>query len=251
MPPTSRQWPDRGRGEDLYELVADLYPICRSITGDGVRETLQRIGAHVPSRSTRSRPARRRSTGRFRDEWNIRDAYVARIGGERVDRLPRDQPARGRATACRSTRDAARRAEGASVHDARTSRTGSRTARPTTGRAGASASPRARSLELERRTSIDVCIDARSRTVTSPTGSCLLPGERDDEVLISTHVCHPSLANDNLSGSRSRHPGAERWRSCRRRLSYRFLFIPGTIGAITWLSRNRDAVDRRSSTASC
>jgi aminopeptidase-like protein len=73
-------------------------------------------------------------------------------------------------------------------------------------------------------------------------GELALPGERTDEVLISSHVCHPSLANDNLSGiavatALARHLAAQP-----RRFSYRFLFIPGTIGSITWLSRNEERV---------
>ena len=67
-----------------------------------------------------------------------------------------------------------------------------------------------------------------------------------DEVLVSAHVCHPSLANDNLSGiavaTRARRG---RWRPCpRRRFTYRFLFAPGTIGSITWLSRNPEILAR-------
>jgi aminopeptidase-like protein len=76
-------------------------------------------------------------------------------------------------------------------------------------------------------------------------GECLLPGETTQEVLISTHVCHPSLANDNASGlalvtllgrALSSRPGL--------RYSYRVLFIPGTIGSIVWLARNETRVDR-------
>ena len=67
----------------------------------------------------------------------------------------------------------------------------------------------------------------------------------DDEILISCHVCHPSLANDNLSGYSSCHVSGAKFSSKQNlRYSYRFLFIPGTIGAITWLARNRENVER-------
>ena len=76
-------------------------------------------------------------------------------------------------------------------------------------------------------------------------GECSCRGGPEDEVLLTTHVCHPSLANDNLSGHR-RTDGARGRRSptAPRRLTYRFLFIPGTIGSITWLAGNEDAASR-------
>src|SRR5262249_7687621 len=69
------------------------------------------------------------------------------------------------------------------------------------------------------------------------------PGETAQEVLISCHVCHPSLCNDNLSGMLVAAFLGRALASRPRRYSYRFLFIPGTIGAITWLARN-EAVAR-------
>jgi aminopeptidase-like protein len=75
-------------------------------------------------------------------------------------------------------------------------------------------------------------------------GECFIPGETSEEVLISCHICHPSLADDNLSGISVATFLARLLSRRRSRYSYRFLFIPGTIGAITWLSRNRHTVDR-------
>ena len=64
------------------------------------------------------------------------------------------------------------------------------------------------------------------------------PGETADEILISTHICHPSLCNDNLSGIAVASFLGERLAKMRLRHTVRLLFIPGTIGSITWLSRN-------------
>ena len=75
-------------------------------------------------------------------------------------------------------------------------------------------------------------------------GECLLPGATAEEVLISSHVCHPQLANDNLSGiAVAVHLAEALARAPERRYSYRFLFAPGGIGAIAWLARNRDRLD--------
>src|SRR3954470_14710951 len=75
-------------------------------------------------------------------------------------------------------------------------------------------------------------------------GECYLPGTSSDEVLISCHVCHPSLCNDNLSGIALSTFLARQLRQRPLRYSYRFIFIPGTIGAITWLALNENAVSR-------
>jgi aminopeptidase-like protein len=75
-------------------------------------------------------------------------------------------------------------------------------------------------------------------------GECFLPGTSPDEVLISCHVCHPSLCNDNLSGIALCTFLARHLQSRPRRYSYRFIFIPGTIGAVTWLALNEKSVRR-------
>jgi aminopeptidase-like protein len=86
----------------------------------------------------------------------------------------------------------------------------------------------------------EVCIDSTLEDGHLTYGEYFLPGETRDEVLISCHACHPSLCNDNLSGISLAVSLAQRLKSSPRRYSYRFLFIPGTIGAITWLAKNED-----------
>ena len=66
----------------------------------------------------------------------------------------------------------------------------------------------------------------------------LLEGEEKQEMLVSCHICHPSLADDNLSGITVAVEMAKRLAASPRRYSYRFVFVPGSIGAITWLARN-------------
>jgi aminopeptidase-like protein len=73
-------------------------------------------------------------------------------------------------------------------------------------------------------------------------GELHIPGEIDDEVLISAHCCHPSLANDNLSGIVVAAALAKHVSSRSRHLSYRFVFAPATIGAIAWLAMHDDRV---------
>jgi aminopeptidase-like protein len=84
----------------------------------------------------------------------------------------------------------------------------------------------------------EVLIDSTLEPGSLTYGECYLPGESENEVLLTTHVCHPSLANDNLSGIVALTELGRLLQSAQRSLSYRLLFIPGTIGSITWLARN-------------
>jgi aminopeptidase-like protein len=87
-----------------------------------------------------------------------------------------------------------------------------------------------------------VVIDADLEPGHLSYGELLIPGERTDTVLFSCHICHPSLGNDNLSGIVVATMLARNLQTRRPRYSYRFLFIPGTIGSLTWLARNEDKV---------
>jgi aminopeptidase-like protein len=89
----------------------------------------------------------------------------------------------------------------------------------------------------------EVCIDSVLENGSLTYGQCYLPGENSAEVLISCHACHPSLCNDNLSSVAMATFLAKYLGQAQLRYSYRFLFIPGTIGAITWLSQNEDHVN--------
>jgi aminopeptidase-like protein len=90
----------------------------------------------------------------------------------------------------------------------------------------------------------EVCIDSSLVDGSLTYGECFLPGSVSDEVLVSCHVCHPSLCNDNLSGIALTTWLAKHISARRPHYSYRFLFIPGTIGSITWLSRNQHRIER-------
>jgi aminopeptidase-like protein len=90
----------------------------------------------------------------------------------------------------------------------------------------------------------EVVVDSSLEKGSLSYAECLVPGESEEEVLISCHACHPSLCNDNLSGLAVATFLAQALAGMKRRYSYRFLFIPGTIGSITWLSRNEPVVPR-------
>ena len=87
-----------------------------------------------------------------------------------------------------------------------------------------------------------VCIDAEHRDGELNWGELVIPGESSAEILVSTHICHPSLANDNLSGIVLAAQLASARRLQRNPHTWRFVFVPGTIGAISWLDRHRQAM---------
>jgi aminopeptidase-like protein len=90
----------------------------------------------------------------------------------------------------------------------------------------------------------DVLIDTTLSEGSLTYGEVVLPGASADEVLVSAHCCHPSLANDNLSGMVLAATLARLLRGSALRYTYRFLFVPGTIGSITWLALNEEAAHR-------
>ncbi len=227
-------------GQEMYELIAALYPFCRSITGDGVRQTLRLLQQHVPLVMHETPSGTPVFDWTVPLEWNIRDAYIKNASGERIVDFNQSN-----------------------LHVMSYS------------------VPTKKKLRLEElkphlftlpqypewipyRTSYyqenwgfclshkqfltladeeyEVCIDTSLEKGHLTYGEYYLPGEIADEILISCHVCHPSLCNDNLSGIALVSLLAKYLSTISHRYSYRFLFIPGTIGSITWLCLNEPQV---------
>ncbi len=229
-------------GARLYECVADLYPLCRSITGDGTRETLRRLDKHAPlvlHEVPTGTPVFDWTVPR---EWNVRDAYVKNAVGDRVIDFQRSNlhlvsysvPVRARMTLDQLRPHLHSLPDRPDWVPYRTSYY-----EETWGFCLSQ-----RQLDALPDGEYEVCIDSSLEAGHLTYGECYLPGETEDEVLISCHVCHPSLANDNLAGATVAAFMAELLGGLRLRHSYRFLFIPGTIGSIAWLARNEDRVGR-------
>jgi aminopeptidase-like protein len=240
------QVPERAvidRGHRLYALVSELYPVCRSITGNGVRDTLHAIAERIPLATQEVPTGTRVFDWTIPREWNIRDAYVKNSHGERVidfrasnlHVMSYSVPVHERMPLARLARHLFSRPDQPDVIPYRTSYYEEQWGFCLTDR-------HRQQLNDDE---YDVCIDTTLSDGHLTYGECLLPGESADEVLVSCHVCHPSLCNDNLSGvSVATFLAVNLISRPRRRLSYRFLFIPGTIGAIAWLARNREHAPR-------
>lgn len=229
-------------GREMHQFITELYPICRSITGDGVRETLRRIGREIPLAIREVASGTEVFDWTVPKEWNLHDAYVKSSQGEKIIDFHKSNlhvmsysvPVRQKM----------------SLHDLKVHlhtlpehpdwipyRTSYYTEDW-----GFCLSQR-QFLELKDE-EYEVCIDASLEDGHLTYGECYLPGESTDEVLISSHVCHPSLCNDNLSGISLAVAVAKKLKTTSRRYSYRFLFAPATLGPIVWLAANEAQTER-------
>lgn len=223
-------------GERMHRLVAELYPICRSITGNGVRQTLQRLREQFALEIHEVPTGTQVLDWTIPREWNIRDAWVKNSAGEKVIDFAHSNlhvvsysvPVHGKMQLADLLPHLHTLPDQPHAIPYRTSyyqeEWGFCLAH--------SALSRLADGEYE------VCIDSTLSSGALTYGEYYIPGRRTDEILLSCHVCHPSLANDNLSGVVLVAALAEMLGGRRPECSYRFLFIPGTIGAITWLARN-------------
>ncbi|MEO2047115.1 MAG: DUF4910 domain-containing protein [Pirellulales bacterium] len=229
-------------GCELFELMERLYPICRSITGDGVRHTLEILRQMVPLEVHEVPSGTQVLDWTVPDEWNIRDAWIKDSSGRRVvdfcesnlHVVNYSEPVRQRISKDELQQHLHSLPEHPDWIPYRTSYYAR------TWGFCLSENQRQELTEDE----YEVCIDSHLAPGKLTYGELFLPGERSEEILFSSHICHPSLANDNLSGIVLAVFLARHLAGVPRRWSYRFLFAPGTIGAITWLAKNRETATR-------
>jgi aminopeptidase-like protein len=223
-------------GREMHRLIAELFPICRSITGDGVRETLAILGREAPITVHEVPSGTPVLDWVVPPEWTIRDAWVKNAAGERVvDFRACNLHLVSYSVPVRAEMTLAELRPHLHSDPAHPDWVPYRTSYYKEDWGFCLAH---RVLEALPEGRYEVVIDSTLAPGSLTYGECFLPGESAEEVLFSAHVCHPSLANDNLSGLAVATRLIGRLMARRRRLSYRFVFAPGTIGAITWLARN-------------
>jgi len=226
----------------MYRLIEELYPICRSITGDGLRATLRRIQQEIPIAIHEVPTGTPVFDWTVPREWNIRDAYVKNAAGKRVIDFRRSNlHVVNYSVPIRARMPLAELKEHLHALPDRPDWVPYRTSyyKETWGFCLSQ-----RLFDALPDGEYEVLIDSSLEDGHLSYGEYSLPGESPDEILISCHSCHPSLCNDNLSGIAMAVSLAQELAERPRHYSYRFLFIPGTIGAITWLSQNEDAISR-------
>jgi aminopeptidase-like protein len=232
---------DAREGAKMHSLAAELYPTCRSITGDGLRQTLRRIEQEIPITIREVPSGTPVLDWTIPDEWNISGAWIERDGERLLDFrnsnlhvVNYSAPFRGRLSWDEL------KPHLFSLPD----RPNWIPYRTTYYKRDWGFCVAHRDLERFGPGTYDVCVESTLRPGALSYGELLLPGSTKEEFLISAHCCHPSLANDNLSGIVIAAHLAQALMPRERRLSYRFIFAPGTIGAIAWLARNEEAIGR-------
>jgi aminopeptidase-like protein len=226
----------------MHNFAAELFPICRSITGNGLRETLSLIKSRIPLQTFEVPTGTQVFDWTVPKEWNIRDAYIAAPGGQRVvDFRKCNLHVMNYSIPVHATMPLSELKPHLFTIPEHPDWIPYRTSYYKEDWGFCLSHNQMLALEDA---DYEVCIDSTLGDGRLTYGECYLRGRSSDEILISCHACHPSLANDNLSGLTVATFLAKFLSARDIRYSYRFLFIPGTIGAITWLARNRESVGR-------
>jgi aminopeptidase-like protein len=226
----------------MHAAVRELYPICRSITGDGLRQSLRILSRIAPLTLREVPTGTQVFDWTIPREWTLRSARLTAPDGSviadadqlNLHVLNYSAPFRGKVDLPELQRHLHSLPDQPLLVPYRTSYY-----QEAWGFCISDAA-RARLVPGEYEVLIDTTLAAGSMTL----GECVVPGALQDEVLISAHCCHPSLANDNLSGMVLSATLARLLAAVRPRYTYRFLFLPGTIGSIAWLALNEERARR-------
>ena len=229
-------------GDEIYALAQRLFPIYRSITGDGVRQTLDVLREHIDLGIRHVASGTAVFDWTVPQEWNIREAHITNSRGERVVDFARNNlhlvgysmPVRAKLSFGELKAHLHSLPDQPDLIPYRTSYYD----------AGWGFCLTHRQLEALSDDTYDVLIDSSFTDGVLTYGEYFKQGDSPHEILLSAHICHPSLANDNCSGLAVLTLLAKVMAKQRTRYSYRFLFAPGTIGAITWLAQNSKAAQR-------
>lgn len=234
-------------GEKIYSLVKKMFPICRSITGDGVRETLNIIGNIIPINIEEVPSGKEAFDWTVPKEWNIKNAWIKNSKGKKIvdfkvsnlHVLNYSIPIHKKVKYEELKQHIFTLTNAPDWIPYMTSYYKENWGFCMTHND---------LLKLSDDEEYEVCIESSLEDGFLTYGEYFVKGESDDEILISTYLCHPSMCNDNLSGVALCTYLAETISLLQKKqglkYSYRFLFIPETIGAITWLSLNEDKVPR-------
>ncbi len=230
-------------GKDMYELVRELYPICRSITGDGVRESLKIIGKHIPLKVFEVPSGKKVFDWIVPKEWNIKDAYIKNSKGEKiVDFKKCNLHVLNYSVPINKKVSLEELKEHVFTLPEHPDWIPYVTSYYKENWGFCMSHKQFESLEEDE---YEVVIDSSFKEGSLTYGEMFIEGESKEEILVSCYVCHPSMCNDNLSGVALSTFLAKFLLSEKNlKYSYRFLFIPETIGAIAWLSLNEKKVEK-------
>jgi aminopeptidase-like protein len=225
--------------DDALALLRQIYPICRSLTGDGVRRTLRELSALHPLEVVEVPTGTQIFDWRIPREWNLRDAWVADASGRRrIDFQRHALHVMGYSTPVRARMSLRELRPHLHTLPAHPDWIPYRT---TYFRENWGFCLSQRELDALEEGEYEVVIDATLAEGSLSYGEARIAGASDEELLVFTHTCHPALANDNATGMAVAAVLARELARRKPRLSVRFVFAPATLGALAWLARNEVA----------
>ncbi|URZ06283.1 DUF4910 domain-containing protein [Clostridium felsineum] len=225
-------------GKKIFAFIEELFPICRSITGNGVRETMGMIKNHIPLELHEVKSGTKVFDWTIPKEWNIKDAYIKNSKGERVvDFKENNLHVMNYSVPVHKSMTLEELKPYLHTIKDHKDRIPYLTSYYSENWGFCMSENKFEELIEDK---YEVVIDSSLEDGSLTYGEYYIKGELEDEILFSTYTCHPSMCNDNLSGVALITFIAEALSKIKTRYSYRFLFAPETIGSITWLSRNED-----------
>lgn len=227
-------------GEDIYDLIKQLYPICRSITGGGVRKTLKIVKRHIPLNIHEVPSGTKVFDWIVPKEWMIKDAYIKNSHGEKIidfrqsnlHVLNYSSPIHRKMKLKELKKHLFTLPDYPDTIPYVTSYYKENWGFCLT----------QKQYDTLKDSTYGALIDSSLKRGYLTYGEFFIKGKSKEEILFTTYTCHPSLCNDNLSGVALLTFLAKYIKGMNSKYSYRFLFIPETIGAITWLSINENKI---------
>ncbi|MCF7800163.1 DUF4910 domain-containing protein [Candidatus Babeliales bacterium] len=228
------------KGTEIYNFIKKLYPICRSITGNGVRETLKNIQEHIPVKISEIPSGTQAFDWVVPKEWNIKDAWIKNSKGEKIIDFEKSNlhvlnysiPVHKTLSLQELNKNLYTLPEYPDWIPYLTSYYKENWG-------FCLSNNQYKNLPED---TYEVFIDSSLENGNLTYGELFLKGQSEEEILFSCYLCHPSMCNDSLSGVSLLTFLAKELLNKNLKYSYRFLFIPETIGAITWLALNEEKV---------
>jgi len=223
---------------EIYKLIEELYPICRSITGKGTLQTLKEIQNIIPIKIEKVKTGFKAFDWVVPREWNIKDAYIKDLKGNRVIDFNKSNihvvnysiPIKKRI----KTEELRKHLHYLNEHP---NWIPYLTTYYNSYWGFCLSKNQYKKLKDKE---YNICIDSKLKDGNLYYGELLIKGKTKEEILLTTYCCHPSLCNDNLSGTSLLTYLAKYILNKNNYYSYRILFIPETIGAIVWIKKNID-----------
>mgnify|MGYP006136093811 CR=1 FL=1 len=229
-------------GNEMYQLIEKLFPICRSITGNGVRKTLEILNKEISLEIHEIATGTKVFDWTIPKEWNIDDAYIIDPNGEKIVDFKKSNlhvvnysiPVNQKISLSKLKKH---------IHTIPEKPDWIPYVTSYYSETWGFCMTHNKFLNLKEG-EYTVVINSKLEPGSLTYGEFLIPGKSTNEILLTCYICHPSMCNDNLSGVSLLTMIAKYMKNFDNNYSIRFLFIPETIGSITWLNNNENNLSK-------